>query len=59
MSARGLYAYDWRMGQAPYELIAVPAEPIRIEELPDEVRGAAGILRVSRPFAEALTLQLG
>lgn len=58
MGERGLFAYDWRLWNGPYECIAAPAEPVDIGFLRDDVRAAASILRVPHPFAGANELHL-
>jgi len=53
LASRGLYVYDWTdisRGSGhldAYELMAVPAIPIRCEELPDALRMVARSVRLS------------
>lgn len=53
LASRGLYVYDWTdisRGSGhldAYELMAVPAAPIRCDELPEELRTVARSVRLS------------
>jgi hypothetical protein len=58
---RGLFSYDWDSSIAgyfrpdiPYRLIAAPAKPLTIEELPAEIAAWIEPIRFRTPFQEAL-----
>lgn len=58
VALRGLYAYDGSYFGDPYRRIAVPARPLHITELPDDI---ASLLRAdaslaSESFAEISSL---
>jgi hypothetical protein len=38
MARRGLFSYDWQHWSGPYRLAASPSAPIRVTELPTELR---------------------
>lgn len=58
ISARGLFAYDWKVWNGPYELIAKPEQPLTVDQLPREVRQAATVLLLAEPFAETDEIRL-
>ena len=38
MAQRGLFAFDWVVHDGPYRLIAAPASPLTVDELPPPLR---------------------
>jgi hypothetical protein len=57
MAARGFYAYDWNHWTGPYTRVASPTKPLDIGELPPEVVGVVGLVRLRGPFAEWRTVE--
>jgi hypothetical protein len=51
MASWGLYVYDWSHWEGPYARAAVPSNPVRVEELPQEARTAALHVRFPTSFA--------
>lgn len=45
LAERGLFVYDWTDVQSVYEAVAVPANPIIVSSLPDDLRDVANALR--------------
>ncbi|MBK8252960.1 MAG: hypothetical protein IPK82_09855 [Polyangiaceae bacterium] len=50
VAERGLYAYDCDPNGGPYELVAAPTVPSRIEQLPPAVASVAGSVRCGFRF---------
>jgi hypothetical protein len=40
-SAKGFYAYDWRVWNGPYQRLSSPTVPVSISQLPVELQAAA------------------
>ena len=51
LASRGLYAYDWKHWDGPYERVASPTDPVRGDELPPAARTAACLVRFRGSFA--------
>ena len=52
-SAKGFYAYDWRVWGGPYRRLSSPAVPISIDRLPDQLQAVARLAVFPMDFADA------
>jgi hypothetical protein len=50
VAERGLYAYDCNPNGGPYQLVAVPATPIRTDQLPPAIAHLVVMVRCDFPF---------
>jgi hypothetical protein len=44
MAQRGLFSYDWQHWSGPYRRAATPSVPVRVTELPDELRALVRVV---------------
>ena len=51
-SAKGFYAYDWRVWGGPYRRLSSPTVPISIDRLPDQLQAAARLAVFPVDFAD-------
>jgi hypothetical protein len=51
-SAKGFYAYDWRVWDGPYQRLSSPAVPISISQLPVELQAIAHFADFPVNFAD-------
>lgn len=51
-SAKGFYAYDWRVGGGPYRRLSSPTVPISIDRLPDQLQAVARLAVFAVDFAD-------
>jgi len=51
MAERGFYGYDWRVWDGPYVRLTVPSRPVRLSELPSDVRDLASLVPLDCAFA--------
>jgi hypothetical protein len=60
LAKRGVYAYDSSYSGGPYELIAAPATPVNVDELPKEIAAIAKRIRIPGiRFGSVTTLHCG
>ena len=52
-SAKGFYAYDWRVWGGPYRRLSSPTVPISIDRLPDQLQAVARLAVFPMDFADA------
>jgi hypothetical protein len=58
MARRGLFAYDWKHWDGPYQRAATPGRPVALGDLPAEVREIVQVVRwPDVNFAQALTVR--
>jgi hypothetical protein len=51
-SAKGFYAYDWRVWDGPYWRLSSPTVPISIDRLPDQLQAVARLAVFPVDFAD-------
>jgi hypothetical protein len=51
-SAKGFYAYDWRVWGGPYQRLSSPTVPISIDRLPDQLQVVARLAVFPVDFAD-------
>lgn len=51
-SAKGFYAYDWRVWGGPYRRLSSPTVPVSIDRLPDRLAAVARLAVFSVDFAD-------
>lgn len=51
-SAKGFYAYDWRVWGGPYRRLSSPTVPISIDRLPDRLQAVARLAVFPVDFAD-------
>ena len=51
-SAKGFYAYDWRVWGGPYRRLWSPTVPISIDRLPDQLQAVARLAVFQVGFAD-------
>lgn len=51
-SAKGFYAYDWRVWGGPYRRLSSPTVPISIDRLPDQLQAVARLAVFPVDFAD-------
>jgi hypothetical protein len=51
-SAKGFYAYDWRVRGGPYRRLSSPTIPISIDRLPDQLQAVARLVVFRVDFAD-------
>jgi hypothetical protein len=44
MARRGLFAYDWKHWHGPYQRAATPSHPVRLVDLPADLREAVQVV---------------
>ncbi len=58
MTQRGLYVFDWRTYDGPYNLICTPSIPIHVAALGPSARRAANLVHLPGVFADQSTLTI-
>jgi len=51
-SAKGFYAYDWRVWDGPYRRLSSPTVPVAIDRLPDQLQAVARLAVFPVDFAD-------
>jgi hypothetical protein len=51
-SAKGFYAYDWRVWDGPYRRLSSPTVPVSIDRLPDQLQAVARLAVFPVDFAD-------
>jgi hypothetical protein len=44
LAKRGLFSYDFKSHSGPYRLVATPAQPLRVTELPEALSALIGLV---------------
>lgn len=55
---RGLYGYDWNDSVGPYQRLTVPSHPVRVGDLPDDLRRLAGLVALPIDFASSVVVSV-
>jgi len=54
---RGLYGFDWKIWDRPYERLTVPSHPRHVDDLPPDLRKLATAMSLPVDFGTAATVR--